>query len=207
MVTIEFLYTWSPFMFGGFAWNICIAVVATVMGTMVGAGFALMRLSALPVLVNISSFASSFFRNVPSLVLLFYLATLIPNSLALAEGVVIPIPAWFKASIALAASPIGFTSWNLYSSIQKWTHDDRKGALLFVPNWLSGFTITLLASSTSSLVGVSELVGRSNTIITASGADWMLAVYAYAACIFVTFSYLTSLVIDRLRTVLIHKYT
>lgn len=206
--TFELLATWTPFMLGGFGWNILIAVVATAIGTLVGAAFALLRLSSVRAIASSAAVLTSFFRNVPTLVLLFYLATLMPNEISLFDGLAtIEVPAWLKASLALSASPIGFTSWNLAASILAWRRHDRRAAILFIPNWLGGFLITVLASSVSSLVGVPELVGRSNSIINATGSHNMLAVYLYASCFFLAFCSLSSFGLDRLKRAMIKKYS
>lgn len=205
METLDLLRTWTPFLLGGFAVNIGIAILATAIGTGFGAILALLRFSRhRSVVVAVDAF-TSFIRNVPTLVWLFFLATLTPNEINLTEDVVVVFPPWLKASIALSASPLGFTSWNLYASVLAWRRDERNAALLFIPNWLGGFLITLLASSVSSLVGVSEIVGRCNTIISATGASHMIPIYLYASIIFFAFSAICSAGVAQLKMALARK--
>ena len=204
---LELLMAWAPFLMGGFGVNILVAVVATIIGTAVGAVFAVMGLSKSRPLVGLSDVTSSFFRNVPTLVLVFYLAMLIPNEILFSEGRAIQVPLWVKASIALSASPLGFTSWNLRRSILMWTSGKRSAALMFVPNWLSGFLITLMASSASSLVGVSDLVGRSNTVIAATGSSNSMLIYLFAALIFIIFGVAFSWVVNRTAASLVIRYS
>src|SRR5690606_8060014 len=77
----EVLWTWTPFLLEGFYWNVVIAVLATLFGTTIGGLLALLQLSSSRMLTGGVAVLVSFFRNVPSLVLLFYVATLIPNQL------------------------------------------------------------------------------------------------------------------------------
>ena len=62
---------------------------------------------------------------------------------------------------------------------------DYDAALLFIPTWGSSVMISFVASSTASLVGVSELISRSNSIIAATGTAYMIPVYLYTASFFV----------------------
>lgn len=204
--TFEVLWTWTPFLLQGFYWNILIAVLATLLGTVVGGILALMHLSSSRIVGRVVAFVVSFFRNVPSLVLLFYAATLIPNQINFGDTVVV-IPDWFKATIALAGSPIGFTALNLHTSILLWREGRRRPAMLFIPNWLGGFLITVLASSTASLVGVNELVGQCNTVIAATGTTYLFPIYVYALCMFFVFCYPVSLALGWLRTWMTNRYS
>jgi polar amino acid transport system permease protein len=45
MNTLQALVTWTPFLLGGFLWNILIAALAMVLGTAVGSCLAWLRLS------------------------------------------------------------------------------------------------------------------------------------------------------------------
>lgn len=204
--SLELLWAWTPFLLTGFYWNIVIAVLATVIGTGIGALLALMRLSSSRLLAGGAGVVISFFRNVPSLVLLFYAATFLPNELSL-WGSQVPLPDWLKAALALSGSPIGFTALNLHSSLLQWRRNERGAAMLFFPNWLGGFMITVLASSTASLVGVNELVGRCNTVIAASSTIFMFPVYVYALCLFFAFCYPFSLVLGNLKNVMEKRYS
>lgn len=207
METLELLVTWTPYLLGGFGWNLAIALLAMGVGTALGCLFALARLSPRPLLATPAGWITAFFRNVSTLVLLFYLATLAPSELSLwAGGPVLLFPPWLKAGIALAASPLGFTAWNLHASLVALAKGDRRSALLFVPNWLASFLITLLATSVSSLVGVSELVGRSATVINATGSQHMLAIYLYAAAFFWIFGAFFGATVDRIRQWLLARY-
>jgi polar amino acid transport system permease protein len=204
---LDLLITWAPFLLGGFGMNILIALAATLIGTLLGSLLALMRFSKRRPVAAFANGTSSFFRTVPTLVLLFYLATLIPNEIEISQTYVLKIPIWVKAALAMSASPLGFTSWNLYTSLILWQDGKRGAALIFVPNWLSGFSMTLLASSTSSLVGVSELVSRSNAVIAATGSTHTILIYTFAPFVFVTACLSFGWLINRIKARLLIRYS
>jgi polar amino acid transport system permease protein len=86
-----------------------------------------------------------------------------------------------------------------------WASGNKSAALIFVPNWLSAFMMTLLATSTASLVGVSELVYRCNAVIAATESGNTIVIYCFASFVFVTFCLLFSWVINKVKThLLIH---
>lgn len=204
---LDLLMTWWPFLLGGFGLNILIAVTATLIGTLLGSLLALMRFSTRRAVTGSANAISSFFRNVPTLVLMFYLATLIPNEIAISQTFVVEVPKWVTAAIAMSASPLGFTSWNLHASMLLWRNGNKKAALIFVPNWLSGFTITLLTSSTASLVGVTELVSRCNAVIVATGSTHTILIYSFASIVFVTFCLVLSCTINKVKARLLIRFT
>lgn len=198
METLELLMTWTPFLAEGFLMNLLVAGCAVLIGTSVGAAIVLARF-ALPVTARALDLVSSLLRNIPTLVFLFYAASLLPKEIVFWGDVVVPIPQWLKASIALAASPVGLTVWNLQASVSAWLAGRHREAMLFFPNWLGGLLIAVMASSLSSLVGVSELVGRCNTLINATGTVHMLAIYAYASLFFIASAVLLSAVLSRVK--------
>ena len=203
MRDIEILITWTPYLLGGLGWNLIISVLATVMGTALGSAFVWMKFRKSALVRRAGDFVPALVRGAPTLFLLFYLAILIPNQLVLFGGAVtVDVPNWLKAAFALTASPFAFTAWNLHSSIIFWNSGRRVSAILFVPNWLNGFMITLLASSGASLVGVNELVGRTNTVIKTLDADYALILYCSAAGLFLAAALIITLLGGRVRKTL-----
>jgi polar amino acid transport system permease protein len=185
MEQINVLIAWTPFLMGGFMWNIIISLLAAAIGTAIGYIIATMRASGNVGVSSVGTFMPTMFRSAPTLVLMFYLATLLPDEIPLFDNsLIIYLPNWFKATLAMTASQIGFNSLSIYSSMMHWRAGDKQSALMIIPNWLGGFLITLLSSSGASLVGVSELVSRVNTVIKAEGADNIIALYLYAITFF-----------------------
>jgi polar amino acid transport system permease protein len=205
MEQLDVLTRWTPFLAMGFLWNISITMVAVSIGTALGGLFAYMKHSKNPVIHATGSFIPSVLRSAPTLVLMFYLATLLPDSLTV-DSYVIYIPNWFKAALAMTASQIGFNSLNIYAFIDQWRRGDIQAALMIIPNWLGAFLITLLSSSGASLVGVSELVSRVNTVIKTEGADNTIALYLYAISFFLVSGWIFTTLIKAATSKLAAQY-
>lgn len=185
---LQHLVTWTPFLLGGFAMNILISLIAVVLGTVLGLLFAMARLSVRPRVGRFGRVGTAFFRNIPTLAFVFYATLVIPNEFYWpGTNELVAFPTWLKAAIALSAGQIGIQSDQFFAAIQTWRKGLHDAAMLVVPNWFSGFLMTVLASSASSLVGVGELVSRSNTVINVSNTQLMIPVYLYASLIFLAF--------------------
>lgn len=200
------LWTWTPFLLGGLTLNVLIALGAMAIGTFIGVLLAFARLSELGWLARGGRGLTALFQNIPSLVLLFYAASVIPHEIVLSGGTVIQFPAWLKACLALAGSPIGIVSDNGVRALTAWKSQLQGKALLFIPAWTMSFLITFLASSLASLIGVSELVGRCNVVIAATGTIYMAAIYFYASLIFMACAYPLTVFSKRLKNRLVLKY-
>jgi len=96
------LSTWTPFLLGGLGVNVLITLGAMAIGTTIGGLFAIARLSNIAWIARGGRAMTSLFQNIPSLVLLFYAASVIPHEVVLASGTVLEFPAWLKACLALA---------------------------------------------------------------------------------------------------------
>lgn len=186
---VGMLLAWTPFLAGGFAWNILISLVAMAIGTVLGAVLARLRLSGRKSLARASLVVTELTRNIPTFVFLFYLAFLIPAEFEI-SGQIHVFPAWLKAALALSVAVVGFVSDNLFVAWQHWRNHNHAAALLFVPSWTMYLLIIVMASSTASVIGVGEIVSRCNIIIAAVGGDeTMLWVYAYAIGYFFIFCF------------------
>lgn len=186
---VEMLLTWTPFLAGGFVWNILISLVAMTIGTVLGAILARLRLSRRKSLVRASLTVTELTRNIPTFVFLFYLAFLIPAEFELSDQIY-AFPAWIKAALALSVAVVGFVSDNLFVAWQHWRNHDHAAALLFIPSWTLYLLIIVMASSTASVIGVGEIVSRCNIVIAAvGGEETMLWVYAYAIGYFLVFCF------------------
>lgn len=202
------LVTWTPFLLEGFGWNILIAILAAVLGTSMGALLVWMRLNGSQRAVHASSVISAGFYKIPTLALMFYCAVLLPNEIQVpGTDLIYPFPHWIKAALALSAAQVGFTAHNLAGSVAFWRKGDHGAALLFIPNWGSNLLITIIASSSASLVGVSEIVSRCNKVINASnGTDLMIPIYLYASLFFLAFCYPLTLAMKKLKKTLLIRF-
>lgn len=206
---LSHLVTWTPFLLGGFGWNILIAILAALIGSAVGSMLAFGMLAESKRTSRVSlSIASAFYR-VPTLALMFYIAVLLPNEIQFpGSGTAYPFPNWIKAALALSAAQVGFTAHNLVYSIEHWRKGEHGAALLFIPGWASNWLITIIASSSASLVGVSELVSRCNKVINATdNLDLMIPVYMYACLLFLGFCYPLTLAMKKLKYAMTIRYS
>ena len=184
---LEALYAWTPFLAGGFGWNLAVSLVAMAIGTTLGAVLAVLRRSNRRLVARASLLVTGLTRNVPTFVFLFYLAFLIPVEIQFGDSAWV-FPAWIKAALALAIAVVGFVSDNLADALSHWRARNPAAALMFLPNWTSYFVVIVMASSTASVIGVGELVSRCNTVIGAVGRpELMLWVYLYAMLWFFAF--------------------
>ena len=180
------LITWTPYLLEGFAWNMLIALAAGILGTAVGGVLVWLVRSGSPWSARCGRFLSNGLYRVPTVALMFYCVILLPKEFVLVgTDIVVPFPSWIKAVIALSASPAGFTARNFGVAWVRWQRGEHGAALLFLPAWGANLLITIIASSAASLVGVSEIVSRSNRIVAATqSTDIMLPLYFYVSLFF-----------------------
>ena len=98
------LWTWTPYLAAGFGWNMIVSLAAMAIGTPIGLVLALSRASAGRGLTSSGGALTTLARAAPTFVMLFYLAYTVPSSVDL-WGVVVIVPAWFKASRLRSRSP------------------------------------------------------------------------------------------------------
>lgn len=185
---IGILLTWTPYLAEGFTWNVIISIVSMLLGTAIGAGIAFARVSGAGLLARGASGFTEICRNIPTFVFLFYLAFLLPAEVPLALGLYLPVPAWFKASLALSVAVVGYISDTLSNAILDKRQGRPEAMFLFLPAWMTYFLIIVMASSTASVIGVGEVVSRANTVISATGRqDLMVWIYVYVMSWFFLF--------------------
>jgi polar amino acid transport system permease protein len=205
------LINWTPFLLGGFFWNILIGILAMMIGSIAGVLLARFRLSEKKWLRKISQGLTALSCNVPTIVFQFYLVIMLPSEWVLPGlGWIIHFPGWLKAALALSIAVLGFTSDNLMIAIRQWRAGNRSIAMLFIPAWINYLLIIIMASSTASIIGVNEIISRCNIIISAGNYSndgrLMLPVYMYASLIFLSFCYPLNLLLKKLQSYLQRKY-
>jgi polar amino acid transport system permease protein len=196
---LHVLWVWTPFLAGGFVWNVVVSLVAMSLGTAVGGALAFARAGSRRRLAGWATSITHLTRNIPTFVFLYYLAYLIPFEIEIG-GRLVGVPAWIKASAALSIAVVGFVSDALLAAIRDRRRGDHAASWLFVPSWTMYLVIIVMASSTASVIGVPEIVSRSNTIIAAVGEDGlMIWVYGYAMIWFFLFCWPLSRLIEATR--------
>lgn len=174
----------TPYLAGGFANNLLISVLSMGLGTALGVGLGAMRAKGRAIGVP-ARLVTDLCRNVPSFVLMFYMAFMLPSEITL-NGSIYSLPLWLKATLALTFPVIGFASdQSLGYFVQR--RDGLKGAReIFAVAWIQYFLIIIMASATASVIGADEIVGRANIVI-ASGSSptFLLTTYVYVSLWFV----------------------
>ena len=196
---VDALLTWTPYLAAGFGWNMIVSLVAMAIGTLVGVPLAMLRESSVRGARGTGGGLTTFARSAPTFVMLFYLAYVVPGSFEIL-GVVVTVPAWFKASLALAIAVAGYVSDNALAALRHLRRGETAEALLFLPSWTSYFLIIVMASATASVIGVPELVHRSQTVIGAiDRPGFSFWIYLYAMAWFLAFAGVVALVMRALR--------
>jgi len=158
-------------------------------GTAAGYMLALGRASRHTYQQRTAILATALMRNVPTFVFQFYLVFMLPDTVPMPLGLgTVAFPSWLKASLALASAVAGLVSDNLGPVLDLEGSERHQALMRFALHWSNYLVIIVMASSTASVIGVSELVSRCNTVVNASGTtDMMLWVYLYAMAFFFTF--------------------
>lgn len=202
---VSTLWTWTPFLAQGFVWNLTITAVCMTVGSLIGAALAFARAGSGMVPQRMSNATTEIARNLPTFVLLYYLAFMLPVEVVVG-GTVYPIPPWVKACIALSIPVAAFMSDNLSTAIRDWRAGNHSAALVLVPNWFTYLFITLMTTSTTSVIGVPEIVNKCNTIIAAQGhSDLILWMYLYAMLWFFAVSFPLSLSMNALKRAIMRR--
>lgn len=194
----------TRFLAEGFAINLLISVLSMSVGTVIGGLLGVWRFSKNLGGRQIGGFGTSICRNVPSFVLLFYMASMVPSEIEVGTQI-ITLPLWIKATIALVFPVIGFASDQTLGYLRQ-RRDGTGGAFeTFAVAWLQYFLIIIMASATASVIGADEIVGRANILIAQSGDDGLLLpIYLFVSIWFISagvlFSGLLKLVLTRKNT-------
>ncbi len=178
---LNLIIHWTPTFDSGFGLNLLISLVAMIMGTFIGWALACGRNSQRGALISSCSMATGVFRNIPSFVFMFYIAFIVPVEFDW-MGEPVRFPSWIKASIALTLPVIGFASDQFLRLIRELKKQNSIALPMFLVSWTQYFLIIIMASSTASVIGVNEIVGRAKTAIAiSSDPAIMLWVYLYVA--------------------------
>ncbi|MBI3708850.1 MAG: amino acid ABC transporter permease [Proteobacteria bacterium] len=185
---LALLWKWAPLIFQGFLFNLLVSFLSMAIGTAAGAVLGLAQVSLLPQVRQASWFATQFFRNAPWLVLLFYCMFLLPFEIRLFDYV-IPLPAWFKATIGLALPVMANMAEIVRGGVQSVPAAQLESAeaLAFTrrqilwqiilpqcvtrmtPPWMNLYAILTMATPLISIVGVQESMSLTRAALNAEG--------------------------------------
>ncbi len=192
---LDTLLAWTPYLVAGFGMNILISLISMAFGTLLGLILGAIRAGMRNILSKGAQGLTAIFRNIPSFVIMYYIAFVMPVEFEW-NNTLISIPSWVKASLALAVPVIGFVSdqsRELFRKNHNQTNHDHNDIALFATAWIQYFLIIFMASSTASVIGVDEIVGRANTVVAATQEPALIVwIYAYVWVWFLCSSQLLS---------------
>ncbi|WP_046019573.1 hypothetical protein [Marinomonas sp. S3726] len=198
-MTIYYLISLFPVFMQAFSLNIVITLCAMALGIMTGLYITKLYLSRFKLIQLIAKSFLLVFRNVPSFVLLFYLALIIPTQFSLAS-MHFQIPVIAKAIFALGAPVTGFACGYFLEA------RTQNKAFQLAP-WSQYFIVILMASTTSSIIGVKEIMATANATIAISGDSQMvIPIYSLVALWFISCSLICSWLIKRFDQVLLQRF-
>lgn len=173
--TFAVLLKWLPLVLSGFLFNLLVGVLAMALGTAAGLPLGLTQLATYRPVRASGWLLIQFLRNVPWLVLLFYVMFLLPFEVRVL-GLTFPVPAWAKAVVGLAlpvaANVAEIVRGGLLSiPVVQWESAEslafsRRQVLLMVilpqafrrmlPPWMNLYAIVVMATTLISVVGIQD---------------------------------------------------
>jgi polar amino acid transport system permease protein len=193
------LRVWTPELAVGFAMNLGVTATAMTLGSTVGYVLGVARWRGGRAVRPAAQGTTLIFRNVPMFVILYYMAFLLPPELTLA-GHLVAVPAVMKAVIAFAVPVAAVVSDNTLRLLYDRAHDVPMAFGSFAIAWTQYLLLLLMGSTTASVIGVPEIVGRANTIIAAvSDPSLVVWIYGYVALWFLVAGASVSILLRRAR--------
>ena len=203
------LLQWTPFLLGGFVWNIVISAVAMILGTVLGFALGVAQMSPTRAVRAPSWFVTQILRNAPWLVLLFYCMFLLPFQVKL-FGWRIPFPDWIKASLGFALPVMAYVAEIVRGAVQsipagQWEAAEslafsRRQTIWMIvlpqclkrmlPPWMNLYAVVTMASVLANIVGVSEGLTAAREMLAAEQrTELLLPVYGYVLLWFFVYCY------------------
>lgn len=213
---IETLIRWAPLIlvgppgeFGGFALNVAVSFLAMAFGTAVGVLLGLGQISLNPWVRKAAWSVTQFFRNSPWLVLLFFVMLLTPFKISV-FGLVIPLPAWLKATFGLSLPIMANISEIVRGSINSIPTGQWESAesLAFTrmqtlwriilpqcikrmtPPWMNWYAILTMSTPLISIVGVNDSMTLAQDALAAEQrTDLLMPMYGMLLVFFFVYCY------------------
>jgi polar amino acid transport system permease protein len=213
---IATLIHWTPLVlfgppreFGGFALNIAVSFLAMAIGTLAGLFLGLGLISVRPLVRKIAWGVTQFFRNSPWLVLLFFVMLLTPFQIKLG-GLVIPLPAWLKATFGLslpimanfaeivrgAFNSIPTSQWESAESLAFtrmqtiWRIIMPQCVKRMTPPWMNWYAILTMATPLISIVGVNDAMTLTQDALAAEQrSELLMPMYGLLLVFFFIYCY------------------
>ncbi|MDR0278269.1 MAG: ABC transporter permease subunit [Paucimonas sp.] len=203
------LWEWLPSLGRGFALNIAMGLLAMAVATLAGALLGFAQVLAPTALARLAGRLGRGLRNLPWLVVMFYVAYLLPYEVQVA-GHWLQLADWLKVALGLALPASGYVAEMLRGALQavpagQWEAAQALGlsrlqALRWVilpqslrsllPPWMNLFCTLCMSTSLGSLLGVEELMSVLQSHLSGQlRPDVLLPAYALAFAAFFVFIY------------------
>lgn len=206
---VAIMLRWAPLIFGGFLFNVLVSILSMALGTALGLPLGLALIARGRLSRALAWGIMQFFRNVPWLVLLFYVMFLLPFELHVGDAVV-PIPSWLKAVVGLALPVAANVSEIVRGGMQsipepQWSAADSlafsrlqtifriilpQALRRMLPPWMNLYAILTMATPLISIIGIQDgLTLTRSAIVAESRPELMLPMYLYLLVLFFVYCY------------------
>lgn len=207
---LEVVLRWAPLLLTGFAFNVAISLVAMLLGTVAGLGLGLGLVSEGPILRRVAWGVTQVFRNVPWLVLLFFVMFLVPFQVTV-FGLRVPLPDWVKATVGFAlpvmanvaeivrgaVRSVPATQWEAAESLAFTRRQTLFRIILpqclkrMLPPWMNVYALIAMATVQASIVGVTEMLTLTAQVHAAEGGrpELFAPLYGFALLCFFLYCY------------------
>lgn len=207
---LEVVVRWAPLLLAGFAFNVAISLMAMLIGTLAGTGLGIAMLAEGRILPRVAWTVTQVFRNVPWLVLLFFVMFLVPFQVTVL-GVRVPLPDWVKATFGFAlpvmanvaeivrgaVRSVPTTQWEAAASLAftrrqtLWRIILPQCAKRMLPPWMNVYALIAMATVQASIVGVTEMLTLTAQVHAAEGGrpELFAPLYGFALLCFFLYCY------------------
>jgi polar amino acid transport system permease protein len=206
---LETVWKWMPLISSGFLFNLLVSLASMALGTALGVLLGLGQISLHPSARKVSWALTQFLRNAPWLVLLFFAMFLLPFELRIG-GLVIPLPAWLKATIGLSLPVMGNVAeivrggirsiptgqWESAESLAfsrmqiLWQIIIPQAIKRMIPPWMNLYAILTMATTLISVVGIQDAMTLTRgALIAEARTDLYLPLYFMLLLMFFAYCY------------------
>jgi His/Glu/Gln/Arg/opine family amino acid ABC transporter permease subunit len=138
-----------PTLLAGMAVNFEIAILALLIGLIVGAPLAYARASSSTAGARSAATIIGLMRAAPTFVVMFFLLNVIPRDLIVLSGVM-------TVALSLVPYSAAYAADAGVEALQQWRHGSHLGALLLLPNITRAFFVIVMSSGAAAAIGVTE---------------------------------------------------
>ena len=207
---LEVVVKWAPLLLTGFAFNVAISLMAMLLGTLAGIWLGLGMLAENALLRRVAWAVTQVFRNVPWLVLLFFVMFLVPFQVTV-FSLRVPLPDWVKATFGFslpvmanvaeivrgAVRSVPNTQWEAAESLAftrrqiLWRIILPQCAKRMLPPWMNVYALIAMATVQASIVGVTEMLTLTAQVHAAEGGrpELFAPLYGFALLCFFLYCY------------------